>query len=573
VILWFLSDFARVAHEQEAIDRLVATTDWLTGIEWGIAGANLVVKFDVRARDFRYELQLEYPSLFPSVPAIVRPRSADARLSGHQYGAGGSLCLEWRPDNWSASVTGAELIESAYRLLETENPGGVAVGQRGGTVDSAHLMTAGQELRASGLWLRLFVSRDASSFLNLRTAPERGEATLSLRNHRNCAVFILRAARFDDALYEEKLASDELLGASPVVTPVLVSGRTAAELKLAKQLTDFGCEIREEDLAARWLVVVSRNGAAHLFLNQSEGELIAGDTVTQESVAVERTPNQFRVLRERSVAIIGAGSLGTKIATSLARMGVGRFLIVDDDVVLPENLERNALDWVAMAQHKASATADAIERISPSSKVEDHRIRLTGQESSAVLAALVTKIAACDIIIDVTANPRNFNIVAAAATSGRKALLWAEVLGGGKGGVISRSVPDVDPPPDVVRLKYLEYCDANPGPNVPASDYGLQTDTGAVLVASDADVAVVAHHVVRMASDALVNSVPEHEAPIYLIGLSKWWIFRAPFDTLALSIPREQWPPPQAGSQDEIQAGVEFVRALVEKRAYDLTSS
>jgi hypothetical protein len=564
---WFLSDSGRLARERSEIEKLVGNADWLTAAEWGFKGANLVVEFDIRVHGFDYELRLEYPALFASVPAVVLPRVPDTRLSGHQYGAGGPLCLEYRPDNWSSDVTGAQLIESAYRLLSTENPSGVAAGGWGGVVESAHALARGQELRSSGRWLRLFVAADMSAFLASCVGEEHGEATLAFRSHKNCGVLFVRSLRFGHAEYIGEIPSDEALSASTVTARVLSSSLSGTEVQAAKTAGAFGPHVVDEDLSARWLLVISCEGTLHLFFKLTDGELVAADIVRQPSVLAERTPNQYGPLRERRVAIIGAGSLGTKIGVSLARMGVRRFITVDDDIFLPENIERSELDWAAVAHHKASALAEAIERVAPLAEVDDRRIRLTGQESSAVIAALVAKIAECDIIIDATANPLNFNIVAAAATSGRKPLIWAEVYGGGKGGVISRSAPQIDPPPQVVRLAYLLYCELNPAPATAASAYDLQSDMDFVLSASDADVSVIASHTVRMVADVLVNEKPEHEHPVYLIGLAKWWVFDAPFDTRPLSIPRQEWPAWPGSSEEETAQGVAFLGELIEKRS------
>lgn len=63
----------------------------------------------------------------------------------------------------------------------------------------------------------------------------------------------------------------------------------------------------------------------------------------QEKAA--RLDEQHAVLGERKVSLVGCGSLGSKVATMLARAGVGRFLLVDDDLMLPHNLVRHDLDW------------------------------------------------------------------------------------------------------------------------------------------------------------------------------------------------------------------------------------
>jgi hypothetical protein len=143
--------------------------------------------------------------------------------------------------------------------------------------------------------------------------------------------------------------------------------------------------------------------------------------------------------------------------------------------------------------------------------------------------------------------------------------VWAEIFGGGKGGVIARSSPHSDPPPHVVRLAYIKYCEVNPGPATPTADYDMSHD-GQVLSASDADVSVIAAHVARITADLLVNERPEHEYPVYLVGLAKWWVFEAPFDTRPLTIPRESWPDPVTHSEEETKAGIEFLGELVEKR-------
>ena len=82
--------------------------------------------------------------------------------SGHQYGAGGTLCLEWREDNWQSGVTGADLLRSAYKLLSTERHP-----VQPGRVPSAHRLTEGQELRSSGTYRLVLTSGALSSFAAL----------------------------------------------------------------------------------------------------------------------------------------------------------------------------------------------------------------------------------------------------------------------------------------------------------------------------------------------------------------------------------------------------------------------
>jgi hypothetical protein len=88
-------------------------------------------------------------------------RDSAERWSSHQYGAGGELCLELGPDNWHQDLTGANMIESARRLLEGE----ASSPDQHGIVPSRHATTLGQDLRSRRL--RLLVTPALSEWVDL----------------------------------------------------------------------------------------------------------------------------------------------------------------------------------------------------------------------------------------------------------------------------------------------------------------------------------------------------------------------------------------------------------------------
>ena len=129
--VWWHSDQARLQQEKAAIAALDAEAGWLENVEWSLDDLfRLRVVFDIRLDHGRFRLQMVYHNTFPSSPPGVSPVE-DIRLSNHQYGAGGDLCLGIRPDNWRPDYTGADMIRSAHDLLTEETPDEEGVGPVG----------------------------------------------------------------------------------------------------------------------------------------------------------------------------------------------------------------------------------------------------------------------------------------------------------------------------------------------------------------------------------------------------------------------------------------------------------
>lgn len=140
-MIWWVSDPSRGLSERLEIARLEQTADWLQKVRWRLDGLKLLLDFEIVEAASRWRLVMHYPDFFPSIPPQVFNAGGE-RLSGHQYGLSGELCLEFRPDNWELSWTGAMMIESAHRLLVGE-----CAELAGHGVPSAHAVSEGQRLR------------------------------------------------------------------------------------------------------------------------------------------------------------------------------------------------------------------------------------------------------------------------------------------------------------------------------------------------------------------------------------------------------------------------------------------
>jgi molybdopterin/thiamine biosynthesis adenylyltransferase len=76
------------------------------------------------------------------------------------------------------------------------------------------------------------------------------------------------------------------------------------------------------------------------------------------------------LLARKRVAVIGLGSGGGLVALSLAMSGVGRFVLIDDDVLEEGNVVRHVADRRYLGQPKAQAVAELIRQRNPNAEVE-----------------------------------------------------------------------------------------------------------------------------------------------------------------------------------------------------------
>ena len=101
-----------------------------------------------------------------------------------------------------------------------------------------------------------------------------------------------------------------------------------------------------------------------------------------------------KALKAASVLVVGAGGLGSPVLLYLAASGVGRLVVVDDDVVEASNLQRQVIHTTArIGMAKVDSARDTIAALNPFVTVEAVKARL-GEENAAGL------IAGVDLVLD-----------------------------------------------------------------------------------------------------------------------------------------------------------------------------
>lgn len=88
---------------------------------------------------------------------------------------------------------------------------------------------------------------------------------------------------------------------------------------------------------------------------------------------------------DATVAICGLGGLGSNIAISLARVGVGHMILIDFDTVDVTNLHRQQYKISQVGMPKTDALKENLLEINPFIKIETHQVKLTEENTPSLI--------------------------------------------------------------------------------------------------------------------------------------------------------------------------------------------
>lgn len=559
--LWFLADQPRFRQEREELEALAARSDWLTLGAWRLDASGIVLEFDIDIGHRLYEAVLRFPQTYPHSPAVVRPRDEHARWSVHQFGAGGDLCLQIRPDNWSPDLMGWQLVDSAYQLLSGESP---APDVRA-DVPSAHRMTEGQQLRTAGS--RLSLTRAIEGQLDML---EPGQSVTGRTVFSFLSDSIVRVITALDRPDQPDWNDPEVPGALKVEMYVgRAYIRRLAEAELLPRTASYA-DFESDATKLGWspeadLLVVVNDAGIHAY--SAFNDRVYTVTIIRAREARSRLSEETTALAGKRVGVVGCGSLGSKIATMLARTGVGAFVLVDDDILEPDNLVRHDLDWRDVGHHKVTALSHRLQRVRAAVDVSTHTRQVGGQESGTSAATVLMRLAVCDLVIDATANPAVTNILSSFAQASSLPVVWAEVFAGGVGGLVARCRPGTEPSLPLMR-RAIENWFAERGTSVGTAAGPYEADVeDPPLVANDADVSAIGAHAARMALDLLIRpGASQFPWSIYIVGMARCDLFAEPFEVHPIALPEAPpMEPKRELTPGEIVDEANFIRQLIER--------
>ena len=548
---WFQRFPDRLEHEKQALGELLAE-GWVKRAEWSVdtAVGTVTAEVDFEAGGRLREAKLVYPFVYPYCPLQVIPRVEGERWSGHQWPSG-ELCLEMRADNWHPEFDGADMLRSARKLLDTEAE--VDTAGKPLQVPSDHRFTAAQCLNWE--FLRLVISDELKAEILRRGSGVHG-LDVHMLQHENCCVF--HAVGVAGSATHERWLDPEVpphFSANP--------NRTARIAVLdrddARYLALTSKDVSPSEIWAEFSAIpFDGNGIVIGLL----GECVLSKWLSNKVYGItevpmdkqQRIPERNTAFVDKKIAIVGCGSMGSKVAAIMARSGVADFYLVDGDVLKQGNLVRNDLDWSSVGAHKVDGVMEHLRAIRPNAKVEGWIGRLGGQHSTVHLVACLQKLASCDLIIETTASGQGFGFASSVATQDRVPMVWGRVFGGGYGGYIARSRPGIEAQPQDVQHEIYTWMTEPDKPKPPQDsdiDYGAEPDDQPAMVADDADVSALSAHLARMALDALrPPEQSDYPFSAYVIGLRKEWIFQQPFEVhplLLRSAPEAGQPTQESG--------------------------
>ncbi len=173
-------------------------------------------------------------------------------------------------------------------------------------------------------------------------------------------------------------------------------------------------------------------------LKEYNCKAIYSELYTDEKFHLRNSKRAVRdTLKTQSVNIIGCGSLGSEVADSLTKAGLGKLHLIDKDGIKISNSVRHVCgsDYVGIS--KTLALTDHLKRIS-------RFIKVTNDHTDILDHALIQKIKNQDISISTIADDNVEGYLNEQAVINDRTVFYARALRGGKSARIFRVIPGKD---------------------------------------------------------------------------------------------------------------------------------
>jgi sulfur carrier protein ThiS adenylyltransferase len=173
------------------------------------------------------------------------------------------------------------------------------------------------------------------------------------------------------------------------------------EIKVSAGTTLLGLRGREKPDAD---VLIYNGAAVTEDLPLAEGDRVSlirrGEVPRAEELealmVARHTPGVHEKIKNATVGLAGLGGLGSSIAVALARVGIGKLILADFDVVEPSNLNRQQYFIDQLGFTKAAALEENLKRINPYVSYEAHCVRVNPENLTELFGGVDVMVEAFD---------------------------------------------------------------------------------------------------------------------------------------------------------------------------------
>jgi molybdopterin/thiamine biosynthesis adenylyltransferase len=211
---------------------------------------------------------------------------------------------------------------------------------------------------------------------------------------------------------------------------------------LGRRLKAVQRDQREAVLGLLWQTRAAQRNCLVVLAEPEDGEpklrSLELAPTDRQTLLLRAGPDTDELARKR-VVLFGAGAIGSHVASLLARAGLGKLRVVEDDTLRPGNVVRHAGAPGFVGWRKAIATEAAVRSAAPWTKFEAERKSWDAER----LAELISD---CDLAIDATGLVTFAELLGRVALDAETSLISAALFRGGFLGRVRRQVPGIDTP-------------------------------------------------------------------------------------------------------------------------------
>ncbi|MGE5620982.1 MAG: ThiF family adenylyltransferase [archaeon] len=107
---------------------------------------------------------------------------------------------------------------------------------------------------------------------------------------------------------------------------------------------------------------------------------------------------------DQKISAIGSGTIGSQVFNILSRQGLGKWTLIDNDIILPHNLARHVLASSHVGQHKAKILAQQANELYGKEDIADYLLLNVLDETSPDYGKMLNKLKESNVILDFSAS-------------------------------------------------------------------------------------------------------------------------------------------------------------------------